>query len=264
MAEKLIIVCLLTMLIHASETSSYAIRYAGVRMGKLAVSLSLAGMVLLVSRTSNLLQAPLMGKIIDYARLHESYDLERALRYILGASALGTFAAMIVFPSMVLLCSRVIAHLETSGSIGGMLTSVTLERLRNAKNHLRKPNLAMLKALRLFGVPKRLLLLNCLVTAVYTVGVLGSLYAAYLQPELSTTASQSSGLINGIATIILTLFIDPQLAMLTDQAMASKSKGARLGKVFALLMVSRFIGTLLAQLLLIPAAHWIIFIIRLL
>ncbi|TBL75686.1 lipid II flippase Amj family protein [Paenibacillus thalictri] len=264
MLEKLLIVCALTLLIHASETLSFALRYAGVRTGKLAVSLSLAGMILLISRTSNLLQAPMMGKMIDFAKNNSGFDLELALRYILGASTVGTLVAMVLFPSMVFLCARVIVQLETYGSIPNLITSVTFDKLKKAKNYLKKPTFGMIKSLRLYGVPKRLLLLNCVVTAIYTVGVLASLYAAYLEPGLSTAASQSSGLINGVATIIMTIFIDPELAMLTDKAMTDQQEQARLGKVFALLMVSRLAGTLLAQLILVPASQWILFVIGLL
>lgn len=252
----------MTMIIHAAETCSYAIRAAGVRTGKFAVSLSLAGMVLLISRTSNLVQAPMMGKVIDYAKSHDAYDLEQALRYILGAASIGTMVAIIVFPSLVLLFSRMIAHFEVRGSVPKLIAGVTVSQLRNVRTHLRRPRLEMLRSLRWMGVPKRLLLLNCVVTAIYTVGVLASLNAAYLAPELSTAASQSSGLINGIATIILTIFIDPQLALLTDKSLGDPKQRARLGKVFALLMVSRFFGTLLAQLILLPATYWIIWVIQ--
>jgi len=68
----------------------------------------------------------------------------------------------------------------------------------------------------------------------------------------------SSGLINGFATVIFTILVDPQVALLTDRALHGKSTPAEMSKVFGLLMISRFLGTLLAQLLFIPAAYWII------
>ncbi len=106
--------------------------------------------------------------------------------------------------------------------------------------------------------------MNMIVTAIYTVGVLSSLYAAHLVPELSTTASQSSGLINGIATILLTIFIDPQVGLITDRAIHNEEYRDRLGKIYILLMGTRLLGTLLAQLIILPAAYFIAFIIKLL
>ena len=120
----------------------------------------------------------------------------------------------------------------------------------------------MLVSLRYMGIPKRLLLLNCVVTAIYTVGVLAALYAAYLNPAYSTAASQSSGLINGIATIILTIFVDPQMGMMTDKAMSNQAEKSKLGKIFGMFMISRFCGTLLAQFIFVPAAYWITWLIQ--
>lgn len=48
MVQNLIIISVLTMIIHMVETSSYALRLAGVRINKLAVALSLLGITVLV------------------------------------------------------------------------------------------------------------------------------------------------------------------------------------------------------------------------
>lgn len=44
MTTNLAIVCILTMIIHAAETLSYSIRYAGVKLNKIVVALSLTSM----------------------------------------------------------------------------------------------------------------------------------------------------------------------------------------------------------------------------
>lgn len=255
-------VCILTLVIHSVETLSYAIRLSGVRAGKLAVALSITGVVVLVSRTANLIQAPLTAKLIDQAKGSESFPLETYFRYILGASSLGTLVAIALFPTFVFLFARVIAHLEIEGSIPKLISSVTVDKIRHAKHHLRKPRLSMLRSLRYYGIPKRLLVLNAVVTAIYTVGVLSSLYAAHLVPAYSMTASQSSGLINGIATIMMTVFVDPQLALITDKAIANAEARSKLGRIFGLLMISRFAGTLLAQLFFLPGAYWVSLVVQ--
>lgn len=262
--DKIIIISLLTLLIHLFETLSYAVRYAGVRTGRLAVALSLTGIIVLVSRTSNLLQGPMTGKLIDYAKKNPEFDLEGQFRIVIGASTAGTLLAMLLFPTAVMVATRVIRHLEVSGSIPKLITSVSLDQLRHVKHHLRTPTWRMLRSLRIMGIPKRLLILNCLVTSIYTIGVLAALYASALNPEYSTAASQSSGLINGLATIILTIFVDPQMAMLTDRAMGDAKERNRLGKIFVLLMFSRVIGTIVAQLLFYPAAAWISWVVQIL
>ena len=86
------------------------------------------------------------------------------------------------------------------------------------------------------------------------VGVVASLYAGYLAPEFRVTASQLSALINGFATILLFAFIDPQLSVMTDDAVEGSVGEADFRRAIALISLSRLAGTVLAQALLLPAA----------
>ena len=49
-----------------------------------------------------------------------------------------------------------------------------------------------------------------LITVIYTIGILSSLYADLLVPKLKTTAVMASGLIDGVATILLIIFTAPR------------------------------------------------------
>ena len=53
-----------------------------------------------------------------------------------------------------------------------------------------------------------------IITAIYTIGVLSALYASLLAPDRASTAIMASGLINGAATILLVIFIDPKISVL--------------------------------------------------
>lgn len=262
MTNSLIVVCLLTMIIHTAETLSYSVRFAGVKLNKIAIALSLTGIIVLVSRTANMVQAPLTATFVDFAKKDDSFPLINYLRIILLASSLGTLIAIALFPTFVGLFQRIISKLEIEGSIPKLLTSVTIGQLKNTRKYIKKPKMK-LRNLRYLGIPKRFIVMNIFVTAFYTVGVLSSLYAAKLIPEFSTTASQASGLINGIATILLTIFIDPQLGLITHKATESVEYRNQLGKIYVVLMGSRFLGTILAQLLILPAAHLISILVRL-
>jgi len=246
----------MTMIIHAAETLSYSIRLAGVRLNKIAVALSLTGIVVLVSRTANLVQAPLTAKFVDFAKSHGTFDLLRHFRVVLLGSAVGTLLAIVLFPTFVRLFARIIAKLEVAGSIPKLISSVTLGQLRNTKHYIRMPKLKI-SQYRYLGISKKFILLNAVVTAFYSVGVLSSLYAAHLFPEHGTTASQASGIINGFATILLTVFIDPQMGLITDKALNDDRRKDQLGKIYVLMMTTRFMGTMLAQLVLVPAAIFI-------
>ena len=251
------LICTLTLIIHTTETLSYALRFAGVQTGRFAVALSLSGIILLVSRTSNLIQAPFTGGLIDQASL-EHTDPTGSLHLIIAASSLGTLVAILLFPTFVQLSKRLISHLELAGSIPKMIRSaITVQSIRHARYHVRWPKLSSLSRFRIKGVPKRLLLLNTLGTAIYTTSILSVLYATLIAPGYEATVLMSSGLINGFATIFMTLLVDPQVAVLTDKALQGKTSTESIRQMYIWLMISRFFGTILAQLLLVPAAQWV-------
>ncbi|CAM4235586.1 membrane protein [Bacillus manliponensis] len=262
MTTKILIIILFTIIIHAIETSSYSIRLAGVRLKKLAVAISVVGMVLLISRTSNLLQAFLFGGIIDKAKLDSSIDVEGTIRLILFAASVGTLLAIFLYPTLTKLFSYVIQNFETEGSFVRMMNTTNVQKLKYTQKYVRFPKFEMIHRMRIGGIPKRIMLINMFATAIYTAGVLSALYASYLNPEYATNASTASGLVNGFATILLTVLLDPRIALLTERALQSETGAETMGKMFGWLMISRFFGTLLAQLLFVPGAHWILWIIE--
>ncbi len=61
----LLVVCGLTFVIHLVGTLAYSVRIAGTRTRRIALSLSLFNILILVSRTSNSFQAPLLAKRVE-------------------------------------------------------------------------------------------------------------------------------------------------------------------------------------------------------
>lgn len=96
-----------------------------------------------------------------------------------------------------------------------------------------------------------------LISAIYTVGVLSALYAGLIVPERKTTAVMSSGLINGVATILLTIFIDPKISILADDVINEKGSYLHLKSASIMMVLFRLLGTILAQLFFIPGAEYI-------
>ncbi|MFP3393817.1 DUF2837 family protein, partial [Brevibacillus sp. SIMBA_076] len=89
---------------------------AGVRLKKIVIALSVVGMVLLISRTSNLLQAFLIGGIVDDAKRDASINLEHTIRLVLLSASIGTLLAIILYPTLTKLFGYVIQNFETDGS----------------------------------------------------------------------------------------------------------------------------------------------------
>ena len=103
-----------------------------------------------------------------------------------------------------------------------------------------------------------IIVFNALATSVLTVGVIASLYAGHLDPQLRLTANSLSPVINALSTILLFVFIDPYLSILTDDVVSGEATEALFRRGVVLFVLSRLAGTILAQLILVPAAHIIV------
>ena len=128
--------------------------------------------------------------------------------------------------------------------------------------HLREaavmPSWGNLKTARHPHIPWSVIALNTLAMAVWSVGVFAALYAGYLRPELRVTASQMSAVVNGVATILMFVFIDPYLSLMSDDVASGAVDEPYFRRSVVWLTGSRVAGTVLAQLILVPSAFWIV------
>ncbi len=111
-------------------------------------------------------------------------------------------------------------------------------------------------------IPVRVIVLNVLAQALLTVGVFASLYAGYLDPQFRVTSNSLSSVINGLATILLFVLIDPFLSIMTDDVMEGNVSEAAFRRAVVWFAGSRVAGTLLAQVILVPAAGLVVLIAR--
>lgn len=266
-SERVLAIFFLTAVIHAVDTLSYSVRIAGIRTKRLALALSLFNIIVLVSRTANMIQAPLLGSVVDRAiNTHDLAPLPWIFRFIILAATVGSLVGAALIPTFVNVFVRAIRHLETDGSVPRLLyhglsrqgvravrTSVTVPQVAQARRHL-----------EIGDLPRLFLILNVFITAVYTIGVLASIYGGVLLPAYRLTASQLSGLINGGATILYALMVDPQAALITDQALQNLRPARQVSNMVVFLVLGKVTGTLLGQLLFLPAAKLVVTATRLL
>ncbi|MGC4377724.1 lipid II flippase Amj family protein [Fictibacillus sp. Mic-4] len=258
MDDILIKLLLLTFIIHLIDTLAYSVRLNSVKSGQVALSFSLFNLFVLVSRTANMFQAPLIASIIDFS-IARHMDPLLDLREVIFASTAGTLIGVFFIPTFLKVFGIAVKKLELTGSVPSLVVeALHVNNLKRILKKATKPSKSMITKLRFREIPKRFLLLNAIVTGIYTIGVLSANYAALLVPEdhrLSAVAS--SGMINGIATILLTLFVDPKSAVITDQALRGKRPYGDVKALVVLLISTKLIGTLLGQVFFIPAAELI-------
>lgn len=260
----LAIILLLTGVVHCLDTASYASRIAGARTGRLALTGALFNIVSLSSRVAYTLQAPLLGAAVDHmAKGGSLTGLFHDFQIILGAATVGTLLGATLIPTFASLFSRAAISYEFHGSFPALLMhTLSLRGFSRISQHLRLPLPESLQKARRFNLPLSFLLLNIIITAVYTVGVASTMYASAMRPDLVRTATTLSGVINGVGTLLLVLLVDPVSALITDQALRGSRPVAQVSHIVVWQVSARVCGTLVAQLLLLPAAHLVAAIAR--
>src|SRR6516164_4598606 len=101
MDTGLLLIFVLTFVIHLIGTLAYSVRIAGTRTRRIAISLSLFNILVLVSRTSNSFAAPLLAKRVEQnisrGLLHSAANdfrwllLSATLASIIGGICIPTF-----------------------------------------------------------------------------------------------------------------------------------------------------------------------------
>jgi hypothetical protein len=254
---QLVGLCALTFVIQLIGTLAYAVRIAGVRTRRIAVSFALFNVLVLVSRTSNSFQGPFLAKRIEATLRGGIPDhLLSDFRWLLLSATLATITGALAVPTFQRIFSRAVFHFQAHRSIPKLLLhGFARGGLSYIKDSVTPPSVSHLKDLkRGRELSVSVLGLNVAAQALVTVAVFASLYAGALNPAFRVTASTLSGVINGVATILLFVFIDPHLSIMTDDVVEGRTSEASFRRAVVWLAGTRVAGTLVAQALLVPAA----------
>jgi hypothetical protein len=264
--HSVLLICIFTFLIHMTESLAYSMRLSGVRTKQIAIAMSFVTSTLLISRLSNMFQAPLLGALVDNSVLDQSGFaltlLESQFRLIILAAFCGAFVGAFFTPTMGTLFQAAIRRFLKVGSIPKVVFYAFKPRnILKIIFSFRFPRLESFRKISLSGIPKSFLIINVAVTSIYTIGVLCSLLAGAYLPEFRATAIQLSGIVNGMATVMFSLFVDPSGARITDQAVHNKRSEDDVRSVVFYLQVGKMVGTLfIAQLLFKPLTKYIMMV----
>jgi len=246
--------------VQALAITAYAARLAGARSGRVATAISLFNIFATGSRLAQMFYSPMLGALSDHAAFTSLVAYQWQLRIIVIAGAVGAIIGTLAIPTFVMLYLRAIRSLERNNSV-----------LKAALGLFRPSTVAAIFTEVKFGVatrlgdlpfrrvPKDILVLNVLVTAVYGIGIVAAAYASVLYPQAARTAVLSSGLVNGFATIAYNIVVDPTSALITDRAVRGERSIDDVRALVAGLSGTAVLGLALSQLLLIPGARLIEF-----
>ncbi|MGC1381268.1 MAG: DUF2837 family protein [Candidatus Baltobacteraceae bacterium] len=248
----------LNFIVQALAISAYAARLAGARSGRVATAISLFNIFATSSRFAQMLYSPMLGALSDRAALTSLAGFQWQLRLIVFSGAAGAILGTLAVPTFVMLYLRAIHSLERNGSVPkaalGLFRPATIVAIFN---EVKFGVATRLRDIPFRNVPKDILVLNVLVTAVYGIGIVAAAYASVLYPQAARTAVLSSGLVNGFATIAYNIVVDPMSAMITDRAVRGERTIQDVRALVAGLSLTAVLGLFLSQLLLVPGAQLI-------
>lgn len=290
MVERFVVVILLVIVVHMINTLSYSVRLAGVRTQRLLTTLSLYNIINILANICGSVQIPLLTSILEHVikdsvaqagliTTEQLINMEvyraqlvalaKNIRLIIAAASLGTLAGVALIPVFIRISIRATRNFEENGSVirtfWGLIGTRQTWRLNNIKLLFswRYDSIRQVVRQKLV-VPKYFLLVNIVVTGLYTTGMLSPLYAGALFPDFRSTAAMLSAIINGFASVLSAMVVEPTVSSVTDGVLCGERGENDVKQLTLYLALTRFIGTLAAQVMFLPGAYFIKFIAGLL
>jgi hypothetical protein len=259
MSIQIALVLALTFLINLITTLSYSVRIVGIRTGRIAVSFALFNILVLISRTANGFQAPLLASTIEKNINSGSGANLLDFRLIILSCTIATIIGGFMIPTFQRILSIAVNKFSIYKSVPKVVFhGFTRSGITSIRENIVVPSSKNLAHLIIGSdFPWKVFIMNVVAVAIITIGVLSALYAGYLIPEFRSTASNLSAIINGVSTILMFVFIDPFLSVMTDEVVLGKTSESLFRKYIVYMVIARVIGTVLAQLILVPAAKLI-------
>lgn len=262
---RIIVSCSIALIINILTIASGAARMAGVKTKRVATGLTLFNLFGLLARLANIVMLPVLANVVDKAvkdgTTHNMLLIQ--FRFVLFSAFIGSIIGACFMPTFVAFFKRGIHAFERVTSIPRVIFSMLDPRKASQITGLfRPPSLHFLAQASMNGIPKPFLIYNILMTAIWAVGALASVYASAIIPEYSRTATLLSSVVNGWATVMFTLIVDPTAALITDQAVQNIRPEHQVRSMVIYLTLGTVAGMLMAQFLFLPASNIIVFVTR--
>src|SRR5262245_1857400 len=108
MTTQILLVLILTFIINLITTLSYSVRMVGVRTGRIAISFALFNILVLVSRTANGFQAPLLAKTVERDIKAGVFHNLETFRMIILSCSIATIVGALLIPTFQRILSKAV------------------------------------------------------------------------------------------------------------------------------------------------------------
>lgn len=261
MSIQIIVVILLSFIITLIGTLAYSVRIVGVRTGRIAISFALFNVLALVSRTANVIQVPLLTKYVE-KRVNPELLLG-VFNIIIITSGVATIFGALLIPTFQRIFCKAVKSFSVERSFSKLLLhSFSKAGIKNIKSCVRVPVKENLTKANFKKLPVKIIIYNVITVALLTIGSLAPIYAGNIEPNLRATCITLSSVVNSLAIILMTLFVDPHLSVMTDDVVEGKCTEEEFRGCIVGMVGSKVVGTFLSLLIFIPASYAIVFVAR--
>lgn len=258
---QIVIVLILNFIISIIGTLAYSIRLVGVRTGKIAVTYSVFNIMSLLSRIAVTFQVPILTKYVE--KNTNAGELLGLFNWIIVISGIATVAGAFLIPTFQRVFYKGVIRFSIDKSIPRLiLHSFSKTGIHYMRECIAIPVKDNITKINYKKIPVKIVLFNLIAVSLITVASLAPIYAGSLAPDLRATCITLSSIINGVATVLMSIFIDPQLSIMTDEVIEGKCTEEDFRTCVVAMVGSKSIGTFAALFLLIPASYLIVLIAR--
>ncbi|MBA4853047.1 lipid II flippase family protein [Emticicia sp. BO119] len=259
------IVLLLTFFIHFFSIAVLSVRLVGIRTSKMAASYAVYNIIFLAVRFLNTFQAPLLAKSIEKSILNGQGPDNWLFFKLCLVSLIGSISGALFIPTLQRTMYQTVEKVYQKNSlIRVIVKSFTFDSLRHFLQSFSVPRLSNISRLnRISDIPKRILLMNVIITSLTTISVLSCLYAGYINPDLRTTSLSLNGFIVGFSTVLSMIIVEPNLGITADKVINGLYSETYFRRYLTFVVIARIIGTGLSLLFILPLAHLVVFLAKL-
>jgi hypothetical protein len=262
MSIQIIIILILNFIISIIGTLAYSTRLVGVRTGKIALTFAVFNILSLVSRIAGTFQIPILTKLVEH-NSNGDY-LINVFNLIIIVSGVATIVGAFFIPTF----GRIFYKSVLCFSVDKSFSKIILYGFSKAginciKDCIAIPVKSNIIQINYKKIPKKVTMYNIIAVSLITTGTLAPIYAGSIAPDLRATCITLSSVINGLATILMSIFIDPNLSIMTDDVIDNKCTEEDFRLCIFAMIGSKILGTFSAVLLFIPSSYLIVYIARL-
>ena len=234
--------------IHFIAVVSYSARVSGGLLGRVASSVAIMNILLIVSRAASALSAPIIAKSIEMSLDEQMVISENMIRVYLISGLVGGVSALLLFERARSYFTLVLLD-STTNLIKKMFTSFFCKGVwQKEKND---------KVISSKSINIKVYIANTIGTAIWIATPMSAMLAGILVPEFRTTAIYVAAFVNGVATILLFSYCDPYFARNIDNVGENKDQRNSVRLIMKYAAVSYVFAIILSQILLTPFAHLI-------